>query len=288
MNKDFIIVDFEGLDCSFKETNSNALTDFINSGSKDVIAKRYAFPNYSAPSSYFVRQYLKGVYEDADVPHDTIIKMYMFDQFDQWNTKILPDIKNGIRVVVLDRFWLSNLYYFGVIDEGENRLNEIISDRIVRTAYWQFKLPKPDVVFKMNTDIRLMLNNVHAKNAKNDIHEANDQFLTDTFNRFDVCNFDKAAGQVININVFSQSIEYMENDKIRIAEAIDSTTGIPDQIRITQPSEREQYTIKVITKFKSKAEIKKEVIDKFTWFCETNKYKLPALTNLRGVTRKGE
>ena len=39
-----IIVDFEGLDCSFKETNSKKLAEHLH-------GKRYEFPDYSSESS---------------------------------------------------------------------------------------------------------------------------------------------------------------------------------------------------------------------------------------------
>ena len=49
MEKKPIIIDFEGLDCSFKETNSRKLAEYLH-------GKRYEFPDYSSESSYFIKQ----------------------------------------------------------------------------------------------------------------------------------------------------------------------------------------------------------------------------------------
>ena len=88
-----ILIDFEGLDCSFKETNSKKLAEHLN-------AKRYEFPNYSSESSYFVRQFLSGKYKDIEGA-DHIMLAYLMEMFDVWNTKVLPDIKNGLEIGVI-------------------------------------------------------------------------------------------------------------------------------------------------------------------------------------------
>ena len=51
---------FEGLDCSFKETNSKAYLDYLRS--KGRKAELFSFPRYDKESSYFVREYLGGKY----------------------------------------------------------------------------------------------------------------------------------------------------------------------------------------------------------------------------------
>ena len=177
-----IIIDFEGLDCSFKETNSKALTKLFGD-----LGKRYEFPNYGSNSSYIkkINSFLAGEY--PNIQKTTIIDLFMEEQAHEWFNTILPDIKNGIKYVILDRFWVSNLYYYPL------DFHQYIYDTRKR-----LKLPYPSYVVNMMTDLDLMLKSVHEKNSSNDIIEGNDRWLTETYSRFKrylVC------AQTIDINI---------------------------------------------------------------------------------------
>ena len=61
MNEGKIIV-FEGLDCSFKETTSEAVYQNLLAKGEKVI--KFSFPAYGQQSAYFVEQLLQGNYPD--------------------------------------------------------------------------------------------------------------------------------------------------------------------------------------------------------------------------------
>lgn len=166
-----ILIDFEGLDCSFKETNSKKLAEHLN-------AKRYEFPNYSSESSYFVRQFLSGKYKDIEGA-DHIMLAYLMEMFDVWNTKVLPDIKNGLEIVIFDRFWYSNLYY-----QCKSHRDRIALQIIVN----ELKLPNCNMMFKMITNFNLTMKKIKEKNSK-DILESDESNMRKVHNRFSKCKF---------------------------------------------------------------------------------------------------
>ena len=52
------MISFEGMDCSYKETNSNRLSDILGIMGYEV--ELVSFPRYKNPSAYFVEGYLSG------------------------------------------------------------------------------------------------------------------------------------------------------------------------------------------------------------------------------------
>lgn len=251
MKKKFMIVDFEGLDCSFKETNAKTLTERIGDE-----AKYYSFPAYDSESSYFVRQYLEGKYKNVGLTNEMIIRFFLLDMFDQWNNQVIPDIKNGIKYVILDRFWTSNLYYFSNLNCDSTALNRLDYDYIIRLAQ-KYHLPTPDIIFKMKTDLELMLRNVRYKAAKNDIHESNTNFLTKVFMQFDACYFNNLDAGVFPIEVYKVEMD---------GNISNGHTDILEISKMDSENNLTKRTVKVVTSFKSKAEIANEVFDKFTVF----------------------
>ena len=181
------IIVFEGLDCSFKETNSKALESFLKNNGES--AKLFSFPVYKNDSSFFVREYLKGSYgyDPALVDGKLGAAFYFMDQFHIWKTQIEKYYKEGY-TIILDRFWTSSLIFQGCKQYRLNKdglrpnsvsvkdINMTIND-IANTALHMFNLPMPDVVIKMTMHLENMLELVKAKGSTNDIHENNLTFL---------------------------------------------------------------------------------------------------------------
>lgn len=193
MEKKPIIVDFEGLDCSFKETNSKKLAEHLH-------GKRYEFPDYSSESSYFVRQYLSGKYSNINnkIP---IMMAYLIEMFDVWHTKVVPDIKNGLEVVVFDRFWYSNYYY--QCDTIKDKINlQIMANEL--------NLPKCDIIFKMMTNFDLTFKKIKEKNS-NDILESDEKKMRETHYKFSVCDFN-GFKNICNIYTYDNNGFRSEND----------------------------------------------------------------------------
>lgn len=168
------IIVFEGLDCSFKETNSIALTNYIGKE-----AKRYTFPDYDNDRSYYIKQFLGKNYPE-DIDKKIIRNMYLMEMYDKWNTEIKEDIKNGIKYIIFDRFWYSGLYY--------NCNTKAEYDDLITNALYTYKLPVSDLLFKMITDPDLMIQKLKEKSS-GDIYESNIQKMLEIYNRFNTFNF---------------------------------------------------------------------------------------------------
>ena len=221
------IIDFEGLDCSFKETNSKQLVKFLNA--KGITAKRWAFPQYDKESSVHVRDYLAGKYKDyaantvrkgweqaftpgvgEEVKDDffvTAASFYMMDMLSAWVNEIKD---SDVEVAVFDRWWYSNLYY----QSATKTLSRDSYHEIYCAAARIIPVPA-DIVINMHSDLKHLLDTVHAKNSENDIHESNDEFLTDVFGRFTAYST-IASDQLIpvNVSVLDEQKELMDRDGV--------------------------------------------------------------------------
>ena len=189
MNKGKIIV-FEGLDCSFKETNSFKLYQYL----KNLGLKTYwkSFPCYEDESSYFVRQYLKGIYGKTEDINPIIgSSFYMIDQYHVWKTE-LKELYNDGYIIILDRFWTSNLYHqVSKIKESDyngERVDYIkdasnIVEKIIDLATIDYKLPIPDLVLYMKVDLYNIIRLLKEKNKNKtgDLHEDNFEYLQNVY-----------------------------------------------------------------------------------------------------------
>lgn len=190
------IIVFEGLDCSYKETNSKRLVEYLKSKSIPVIYE--SFPRYSNQSSYPIRRYLNNEY--TNITLESVFSYYMIDQSDWWN-----DISNRTditsdTIIVLDRFYTSNCYYL-----NKNYINKISViedsnevDKLLSSIYYQkldrmrkvFSLPLVDKVIKMYSDSsKLKEKALKRSGGKLDIYESDEAYsgtVSDVFHR---CNF---------------------------------------------------------------------------------------------------
>ena len=173
-----IFISFEGLDCCFKETNSKKLCEYIG-----PTARRYEFPDYNSTSSLFIKKYLAGDFKTQKGKlNKPVVLMYLMDMFYDYHEKILKDINEyGIKYIIFDRWWYSNLYYQARYPKDIDWIINIVND---------LELPHCDYIFKMNSDPIVMLDLVHKKQSKNDIHESDSKFLLDTWDRFDEIELD--------------------------------------------------------------------------------------------------
>ena len=88
MSKNYNIIAFEGLDCSFKETNCKAFVNYakyaVEVGTTIVTE---SFPRYENESSIFVRKWLDGKSFDRDFlkKHSMAVdSFYSIDRFSYW------------------------------------------------------------------------------------------------------------------------------------------------------------------------------------------------------------
>lgn len=176
------IIDFEGLDCCFKETNSKFLTKcLLKWGLK---GKRYAFPNYDSPSSYFVKQWLNKAYDGMDLSFVAVEDLYLLDQMDSFLQIAKEAEEEDFDFIVLDRFWPSGVYYNTAtdVDGINNRFDSINSMRKM------FKLPFPDVVIGMENTMPLIIEGINRRTPveEQDKNESNHSFLRDVHHNFKI------------------------------------------------------------------------------------------------------
>ena len=207
------LIVFEGLDCSFKETNAKKLKEYITNTGRECVCK--SFPTYGNPSAYFVEQFLKGSYgKIEDLSPRTVSIFYMIDMFDYMNKEGLKLLESGTDII-LDRYWYSNIYYrigaakLDSVRKGEEdyvnpAMMEYITDFIDNLAD-ELDLPSPDIIFKMNNDKELMIETVKKKNSKDDILEANYDYLREVHDAFTEMDFKKYSDCVFGIPVTDEN-----------------------------------------------------------------------------------
>lgn len=183
------IICLEGLDCSFKETQSKMMKEKIQEMYPDRKVVSFSFPNYEKESSYFVREYLAGHYGDIkETSYITSGVFFAVDRFDTYHKEIKELYESGA-IIILDRYTFSNVYYqlakHPIMEEHytihvnriTNRKQNVYGDTIkllmnqlLHLEFGDFGLPVPDAVVFLNTNSELSYK--IASNKKNaDINE---------------------------------------------------------------------------------------------------------------------
>lgn len=168
------VIEFEGLDGSFKETNAKMLYDYLkNKGYKVNIV---SFPRYDCNSSYFVKRFLAGEYGIQDKVNPQIInKMYALDRFDYVETFNVRDrIENG-EWFIFDRYVGSSLLYQSA-NINDSELRKQIQNQMYGFEYSILNLPKPDIVIAMKSNLNMTIKSLETK-EKNDAFERNVEYL---------------------------------------------------------------------------------------------------------------
>lgn len=192
VNPQGMIIAFEGLDYSFKETNSKAFYERLKATlenerpteSSDYLVYQ-TFPRYTNDSSLFVRGWLNGSYNrEALKECPTLVNsFYALDRMDFWysigsrgtNTSNINSIRD--KCFIFDRYSFSNTIYNGG--------NTLIRINDISYEEKNFLVPLPDiVVFLRYPTLQLFLDNLKSKNGK-DENERDIDFLTTAYNRLD-------------------------------------------------------------------------------------------------------
>lgn len=179
------LIVLEGLDCSFKETNSIKLLEYLKEKSSVPVFK-FSFPRYEKKSAWFVKQYLSGAYgrDPKDVNYSLASVFYMMDQFHNWKT-IISKLYDSGSIIILDRFWTSNIYH---------QCSKLVSDdkiyvdrarnEIIHLATRTFNLPYPDIIFNMRMKYDNIIDLLVRKNSHNDIHEGKKDYILNVYNYY--------------------------------------------------------------------------------------------------------
>ena len=110
------IIEFEGLDCSFKENNSKKLKENLAKMGYDVYL--FSFPNYESDSSDEVRKFLSGSHPLSNSTWDKedmyqICDIFAKDRAITYERDIKDIYENGDdkTIIIFDRWIYSNLYH---------------------------------------------------------------------------------------------------------------------------------------------------------------------------------
>ena len=104
-----VIIAFEGLDHSFKETNAKKVYAALKKLGVNVVFA--TSPNYKCPTSVFIRNFLKGVYP-KDIDMTIAGQFYLLHFYHMWKTKLEKKYNEGA-VIIMDRGIFSSILYQG-------------------------------------------------------------------------------------------------------------------------------------------------------------------------------
>lgn len=134
MSKNLFIV-FEGIDGSGCETQSKLLAAWLRRKGRRVLKLKY--PDYSDPYGRLVRFYLNG---RLKLTQDRLFLTHLINQMK--DRELIGKNLADRSFVVSDRYFASNLAY--------NCDKSIPVDKALKVAS-VFKLPKPDIIFLLDT-----------------------------------------------------------------------------------------------------------------------------------------
>jgi len=169
-----MFITIEGTDGSGKGTQFKRIQKRLADAGYDVVT--FDFPQYDAPSSYFVGRYLNGQYGTADeVGPYTASLFFALDRYDA-STKIREALDAG-KIVLANRFTGSNMAHQGTkFSNVEQRRGYFIW--LDNLEFTLLNIPRPDVNFilRVPADIAQQLVDQKEKRSytdkKRDIHEA--------------------------------------------------------------------------------------------------------------------
>lgn len=242
------VIEFEGLDSSFKETNAKSLYNYLKD--KGYKVNIVSFPRYECDSSYFVKRLLSGIYGVQDKVNPQIInKMYALDRFDYIETFNVRDrVENG-EWFIFDRYVGSSLLYQSAnIDNIE--LRKQIQKEMYNFEYNILNLPKPDIVIAMKSNLDMTIKSLEAK-EKTDAFERNVIYLKKItgiydevikrYGWYEINVLDKSKTNfrnkedifkdiivLLNNKIFTPKIFEMSNKNVLIKEAINKCKCIYD------------------------------------------------------------
>ena len=178
-----MIIAFEGLDCSFKETNYREYCRRLTTGNPNMKIFVESFPRYNSDSSLFIKRWLNG---DIDRNHlmkhsRAVDSFYSLDRLSYWYDKnqdssMMIEHLAQNACFIFDRYNFSNAIYNPI-----NGNMPTIDDFMLDTK--DFGVPNPDIVVWMHMrDFSVLENLVRQKNNK-DANEKDLNFLKTVWER---------------------------------------------------------------------------------------------------------
>lgn len=184
-----MIIAFEGLDCSFKETNYKEFIRRLKEEFPDKTVITESFPRYKSEASIFVRKYLSGNdYQRSKLMRrlDIVGSFFALDRFDYWYSSILNGdtsvnnktlLESGVNTsFIFDRYTLSNSLYNPLNGNG-------ITAKDITFDFDRFNVPLPDIIVWMRMrNFDKIVEMLSAKENK-DANELNISYLRRVWER---------------------------------------------------------------------------------------------------------
>jgi len=177
------LIVLEGIDGAGKATQSKLLKEALTKEDKDVVF--VDFPQYGKPSAYFVEEYLRGAYGNADeVTPEQSSLFFALDRFAA--KKHIHDLLKQDKIIIANRYETSNRAFQG----------QKFSDPEERRKYFEWNkdieynilgIPKPSLVIFLHITAEISQKLVAKKGEReytqgksHDIHEADLELLKRT------------------------------------------------------------------------------------------------------------
>lgn len=129
-----LLITFEGIDKSGKETQSKRLSDYLSS--KEIPNLRFSYPDYSSATGRFIRDYLSG---NTDFDVNTQVLFYAAD--------IVKDTPS-IMTMLLNCHVICDRYFFGSTIAYQSAKGFSIKKLLGLAEL--FQIPKPDYTFLLD------------------------------------------------------------------------------------------------------------------------------------------
>lgn len=181
------LIVIEGIDGSGKGTQSAMLKERLTKEGYPWFGIN--FPQYDSGSSFFVKQYLGGVYgpKAYALSAKQASYCYAMDRFHTFRTnkELRQALSDETKSVILDRYTTSNIIFQAAKLQTEEEMYKMI-DWICELEYGDLELPAPDLVIMPHVEIEKNIElvkerdikaNANANNMKTDIHECDFDYL---------------------------------------------------------------------------------------------------------------
>lgn len=187
------IIAFEGLDCSFKETNFKLFLEYLRKNYPKECKRGLitaSFPRYGLSACYMVEQYLENKMNSTRLRtcySDAVCSLYSIDRLHFWNANhIIGDISVGITnydfsrlpqsCFVFDRYSLSNAIYNP--DNGE-----FVTEQDILKEKERFGNPLPTILVWMRMQDRSTYMKLLENKSGKDFNESDTDFMATVWDR---------------------------------------------------------------------------------------------------------
>lgn len=180
MNKDSLLIEFEGIDACGKTTYIKKLKDYLIQNSKKVVV--YDFPQYNTYIGSIIAKYLRGEYGDIEsIPQEVLNILFASDRVSI--QKDLINYLNNDYYVLMNRYTYSNI--FQIAKHKEINIEKELK-QLEELEFNALNIRRPDKVIYLTASINEIQKRINNRknreyqNNKKDIHESNLDLLIKT------------------------------------------------------------------------------------------------------------